>query len=115
MGAVSKRDHAPALVISASASFRGGGSSRGVPLAAAHAGDPDALEQARLAERLVAREILRLRAARDVDDQAAAGPPAALVLEQRPAQHQDVAVKVEIGEMRLPVGGPDRLGAVVPV
>src|SRR6516164_9522380 len=99
----------------ASASLRACRSGRGIPLAAPHAGDLDALEQAGLAERLVAREILGLRPAGDVDDQAASCPLAAVVIEQRPAEHQDVAVLVEIGEMRRSVGRPDRTRAIVPI
>src|SRR5262245_50364252 len=87
---------------------------RRVPLAAAHARDLDALEQPGLAERLVARERLRLRAARHVEDEATADAPDAVVGDQRPAQHQDVPVLLEVGEVRVPVGGAD-LGAVVAV
>src|SRR5262245_35726238 len=97
-----------------SISLRGLRRGRRVPLAAAHARDLDALEQAGLAERLVARERLRLRAARHVEDEAAADAPDAVVGDERAAQHQDVPVLFEIGEVRVPVGDAD-LGAVVAV
>src|SRR5262249_38891399 len=72
------------------------------------------LEQASLAERLVARERLRLRAARHVEDQAATDAPHTVVGDERPAQHQDVPVLLEIGEVRVLVGGRD-LGAGVAI
>src|SRR5208337_5395789 len=84
-------------------SFRRRRSGRRVPLSAAHARDLDGLEQAGLAERFVARKVLRLIAARYVYDEAASRALDSVVAEQRPAKHEDIPVPVEIGDMLLPV------------
>ena len=87
---------------------------RRIPLAATHARDLYALEQAGLAEWLIARKFLRLLTAWHVDDETASGALDPVVAEQRSAQQQDVQVPVEIGEMLVLVGSAD-LGAVISV
>ena len=63
--------------------------------------DGDRLEQPGLAEGLAGREGLRRFARGHVDDQAAAQPRHSVIGQQRPAEHQDVPVLLEIGEMRV--------------
>src|SRR5262245_31123805 len=87
---------------------------RRIPLAATHARDLYALEQAGLAEWLIARKFLGLLTAWHVDDETASGALDPVVAEQRSAQQQDVLVPVEIGEMLVLVGRAD-LGAVISV
>src|SRR5215831_1456169 len=87
---------------------------RRIPLAATHARDLYALEQASLAEWLIARKFLGLLTAWHVDDETASGALDPVVAEQRSAQQQDVLVPVEIGEMLVLVGSAD-LGAVISV
>ena len=81
-------------------------------MATTHARDLYALEQAGLAEWLIARKCLRLLTAWHVDDETASGALDPVVAEQRSAQQQDVLVPVEIGEMLVLVGSAD-LGAVI--
>src|SRR5215468_9394452 len=87
---------------------------RRIPLAATHARDLYALEQAGLAEWLIARKFLGLLTAWHVDDETASSALDPVVAEQRSAQQQDVLVPVEIGEMLVLVGSAD-LGAVISV
>src|SRR5215471_14424323 len=87
---------------------------RRIPLATTHARDLYALEQAGLAEWLIARKFLGLLTAWHVDDETSSSALDPVVAEQRSAQQQDVLVPVEIGEMLVLVGSAD-LGAVISV